>query len=492
MKKKISLLTILISVITLFSGCGSVYESHQSSYTENTSIQGVTFDAPTQIIAKATAINNIVSTEEYDGAYIYKNGVDEYVLFSMKEMLVICGPTEFDWQNNGENATTLASDDILGAWLKIDTDTEDFKTNTKNSGGIYKIVGNAHADYSVTPKNYNTFDGYFATINNGEQEYSMFVGFAQEELYSSNKDLMQHIVKSLSFNGDAINTSVDTTEEKEEVDTTGESNVSEEETVEVIETPSEDSTVETDEIPEETLIEEQSEESEENAADDSDGLNEDEEEIIATTISSDEEPEEPTEEASTDTTEENAETIEDSEPTEDNGDDEQIISENTMDLIDDSISMATVKVSTCYAPLSLGEYGQCYTLDKNGENQAQVVCVSEVFSGDEAKSLIDSMDGRKANPKEGTHFEVAKFTTTADTSNEYIDVKIEGLDGERLVYRGVSYTKRVYDLTSKEPFVCYVYYEVPNGCKEYLLELGIQTNEIEIPTANYYIKGSGK
>ena len=474
MKKIKSILSILL-VSILFVGCGSVYDSSKSGYTENTSVAGISFEMPSTYISKATAISSIVNTEDYEGTYVYKNGADEYVFFSMNEMLVICGPTSFDWKNNGENTTTLSSTDILGAWLSIDELEDGFDITSKTSNGIYKIVYNANADYSVTPTNYNTFKGFGATINDGTNEYSIFAGFVSDEIYKSNKDILKHIVKSLKFTGETVTQSTNTEENSSEevvddteaLESSGETQASEDTNIVDEDTSDENVIGDSEEVIEDTS--EDVDETAEETTDEEKEEDEAEDEEVITSQSSEDDT--------------NTETAQ--------ADDESILSDDTADLIEEAYDdVIQIKVSTVYTPLSLGEYGECYTMDKTGAQNLNAVAIIEILNGSDATNLISERNGRKTEPTVGTHFEAAKIKTTANLNNEYLDVKVEGLDGERLVYRGISYTTRAYDLlvlNNNETYETWVYYEVPNGCKEYLLEVGLQAKEVNIETASYKI-----
>ena len=63
----------------------------------------------------------------------------------------------------------------------------------------------------------------------------------------------------------------------------------------------------------------------------------------------------------------------------------------------------------------------------------------------------------------------------AKSQNElYTNIRIEGLDGERLKYHGISCTTRTYDMIYDWDSTTdlYCYYAVPDGCGEYMLECG--------------------
>ena len=66
----------------------------------------------------------------------------------------------------------------------------------------------------------------------------------------------------------------------------------------------------------------------------------------------------------------------------------------------------------------------------------------------------------------------------------YVNIKLRGNDGNNLIFEGMTYTQRTYDyfdeIQEGEVYTrCYCFYEVPKGCREYLLEFGIHDNNIE-------------
>ena len=71
-----------------------------------------------------------------------------------------------------------------------------------------------------------------------------------------------------------------------------------------------------------------------------------------------------------------------------------------------------------------------------------------------------------------------------------MNVKVKGVDGNNLVFSGVPYSSRSYEL-GKEDGIIRCFYAVPVGCHEYALECG--TSDTETPgvgnnAAYYHIK----
>jgi hypothetical protein len=132
-------------------------------------------------------------------------------------------------------------------------------------------------------------------------------------------------------------------------------------------------------------------------------------------------------------------------------------------------------------PLEAGMWGRGLARGAYGLEGVYAVRLDAVYTGQEAADLVDRYGIYKSDALEGTSFEVAVFTYTCDPTAKYMDIRIEGLDGEKLELEGNSYSMRTYDIWDEvqetEPGLysqVYVYYEVPDGCGEYLLEVGEQ------------------
>ena len=145
-----------------------------------------------------------------------------------------------------------------------------------------------------------------------------------------------------------------------------------------------------------------------------------------------------------------------------------------------------IKASTCDSPLYIGEVGCCYALNTIGDLDVAVVSLNNIYTDTQALNIVKSKHGRKESPKAGTHFEVAEIETSLDPAKDYIDVKFQGLDGKRLVYNDTSYTTRCYDL-EPDGYTIWVYYEVPDGCEVYNLQIGETPLDVVIDTTNYRV-----
>ena len=72
-------------VLLTISGCGNtLYRKNIRDYTNVTSIEGLKFELPSDVLENCTMISEIDQDIDYsDGTYLYKNGTDTYILFSI-------------------------------------------------------------------------------------------------------------------------------------------------------------------------------------------------------------------------------------------------------------------------------------------------------------------------------------------------------------------------------------------------------------------------
>ena len=131
-----------------------------------------------------------------------------------------------------------------------------------------------------------------------------------------------------------------------------------------------------------------------------------------------------------------------------------------------------------------------------------IICPKKVFRGEEAEKLImdyctttEAYDYFKA--PDGQSWEVLEYDLNyRNCENEdYVNIKLKGLDGDALRYRGIRYEARTYEMdhkmTEDGDWIrnLYVYYPVPNGCYEYCIECG-ERNSLtgeEVSAAYYHI-----
>ena len=160
---------------------------------------------------------------------------------------------------------------------------------------------------------------------------------------------------------------------------------------------------------------------------------------------------------------------------------------------------ATGTASDFYHQLKIGDVGRLEALDGSGkELKSTFVIVNDLYIKDDADKIIQEYCKTDECPYEysaapdGYSWHAIEYTLSMSPEDLYVDIKLEGLDGEKLKYRGVAASSMTHDIfyymekTEDGYSKLYCYYAVPNGCKEYTLEFGTRV-EGENSTACYEI-----
>lgn len=160
--------------------------------------------------------------------------------------------------------------------------------------------------------------------------------------------------------------------------------------------------------------------------------------------------------------------------------------------------------SDIYHMLSIGDSGSYEALRNDGSGMEKgVITINNLFAGEDAINIIKRYCNTSESPyaysdaPDGYSWHVVKYTTTLSPADIYTDIRMEGLDGEKLKYRGVAHNKRTHDIFAYEKensgkyTELYCYYAVPNGCTEYMLECGT-FGDVETDTACFYVGGFRK
>ncbi len=163
----------------------------------------------------------------------------------------------------------------------------------------------------------------------------------------------------------------------------------------------------------------------------------------------------------------------------------------------------TAYTSSPYNMLSLGDNGILSAFnDYIISYEEPIIHPVNVYRGEEAEKLIQEYcdtsgvyDYFKA--PDGQSWEVLEYDLNYKNckNEDYVNVKLKGVDAEALRYRGIRYEARTYEMDNKAiedgDWIrnLYVYYPVPNGCYEYCLECGERTSLTgdEVSAAYYHI-----
>ena len=435
LKWKVMVISAAISLLA--SGCGSsLYCEAPEDYQEITSVEGVSFSMPTFIIQTATAIADIREDGNYDKdeTYLYKNGVDRYILFNMNSAVVIVQKdTTFDILNADDKKSCIKNGGMEGI---IFSSVESVGADKE------KVIADINnAQVSVTQDLYGDYAGKIAVLTGENAEWSLFVGIPAEKINDLSKDqkkVVSLVAQSFSLMdevaGESAQNSIDESEQEKRT------------------------AVDEDEenVNQQGILEEAAADTVAHVSVESE----------AADVSADELP------ASKEAMEESA--VKNS---------KQTLHIESNQRINGSKNEPSY--STVYSMLSLGDIGIYTTANEFGQVEHECI-IEKVYIGKDAEDIIkkyctsSSAKYDYPSPPAGCSWQAVKYSVDADPDKFYTDIKLCGLDGEKLNYRGVTYTSRTHDIYSfakrqDDLFSdMYCFYAIPNGCKEYVLRVGDQ------------------
>lgn len=453
-----SVITFAVTIAMLAcSGCGSsLYENHKENYTKVTSVEGVTFDMPENFLAQATAITSISDEEDYStNTYLFKDGKSIYLMFNIGQVVVaVENQTCYRLKDATNIENAIENESLDGIWIKPQGKSLSYETEEKD--GVYKLMATVKGDVSVTTETYGLFAGKFTYVSVGDYECSMFVGVRGESydsLDSNAVSIIEHISKSLTVTdiADSLtssdSTQADTEASNQNTSETGSEPVIDEATEAVEEIPEMTESTEAVGVQDTEAIVELPTET----------VNEPETEIVEST-----EIEVPEADVENNT--------------------DNVGNENRGFTVKDNQGTTGTKYSDIYHLLKIGETGLYHAYDKDAENSLSdgEITIEQLYTGDEAVNIIKEYcnSGKSmykyTDAPVGYSWHVVRYSLSKSQNELYTNIKIEGLDGERLKYRGISCTTRTYDIIYDWDGTTdlYCYYAVPNGCKEYMLECG--------------------
>lgn len=546
---------VLAGTIMLLSGCSmgktSLYENAPSDYSIVYDVDGAQFAIPGRFISAATAVTEIREDSDFDAAwtYLYKNGEDQYMLFSMDQIVIACAKnTHFDFDEDEDKTAALDNSSIMGIWTSAVKKNLDY-TDSGDASSEYKIIANTTAEVALTTNLFGDFVGKLSSIKSGDTEWSLFAGVPGDSMNDIPKEqlsVINSIAKSLTT-GNAD------TEEITYEYSAGKADTENEEAQESSEAASSVETKEDTESKDAAADTESSEkadtgadETSKNESDDNDTEgdvkdpaaedqkeNPDEESDESSSAPESEGGEEPAGEKSSrgeskapedgnlpgrdestdgpadDDENDAADTagsVADNKDADESGDEtDQAIEEDTGSKKETSSKTITVsnqkkeeadkitgaKASSVYSLLSAGEKGSldAYS-DTNREEEKAAVTLVKTCQGSDAESLITKYAGSHDSAPVGTQWTVAVYKAdfTGLDDEPYIDVKFLGVDGEKLRHAGITYPSRTYDMDEDEDGNMMVYYAVPYNCAEYVLSFGEGSISNDRSAAYYLVK----
>lgn len=150
---------------------------------------------------------------------------------------------------------------------------------------------------------------------------------------------------------------------------------------------------------------------------------------------------------------------------------------------------STKEFSDIYNKLTIGEKGYFYTaIYENASYMINNVTIEEIYTGADAESIIkqyyetsDNALGGYQDAPDGYSWHVARYSLGNEPDKSYANIRVESTDGNRLRYEGETCTTRTYDMINnwKNKTDLYCYYAVPDGCTEYVLEVGDRKRTME-------------
>lgn len=412
----IGLLVIFIAVILIRGTAGtSSNKTAPTGYKRVYDIPGISFDINHMFIEKSTAVTEISNNINFqkNQYYLYKNGEDKYLLFNMENIVIAAQKgTLFDFTKAENKENALNDSSIVNIW---------FEKGTKKFE-IEKINDNAYvvpvlASVPINANLYGDFCGKIVVIEDPENdtEWSLFVGVPgprYDKLSNSDQDGIEAIINSFKIDNEGA--PVDNTVYAVEVNGNNSKaeKVAEEEQVKEEVAPPSDS-VEMTEKP------------------------------VSINLS-------------------NQTKIEKKDNTK-------------------------AYTSTIYKMLDLGDNGLLSAINyETQEVEFPIINVKRVYRGTEAEQLIkeycasgDSIFSYFDAPA-GCNWQAVEYDLNYRDckEKEYIDIRMVGFDDEKLKFQGMPYSMRTYNIVNKVftdgnwERSYYVFYAVPNGCKEYALRCG--------------------
>lgn len=472
---------VLIVLIVIIAGTKSKADvPAKEGYKTITDVEGIKFDVDKTLSDASTAVLEISDRIDFIDymTYSYKNGEDTYLLFNIQKFIVVAKKgTCFNFRENGVEKS-LEENSLNGIWFaptgKIPAVSAEGKPYSIEVEGQVVITNNI----------YNDFYGTLTIMTKDGEEWSLFAGVTTKGKESLG-NMVSYVTESLSFyeREDGVMENYEVS-----VDDGSFSNVTE--SIQITETvpdPGEDSRAdETVPDPVETPI--PTEKVENPATDMPEETTPPEVEEIKDIVELPEETqEEPQEEPADIPQEQPEDDVPKEEPPK-----TVTIEEDTRFSIGNnqsSIEIANDKAytSSIYFMLGIGNAGY---MDVFSEDlltlEGAFIRPVRLIDAAEAKELVDAYCKSESgcydslSAPDGCHFEAIEYDVKYSTQKDYTNIRLCGLDGDTLKFRGIAYSQRTYDIlsdTQKDGWYCgnICFYIVPNGCKEYALKCGSGT-----------------
>ena len=482
----IALIIIFLLISRLFSH--DTKADVREGYKTILDVPGVQFEIKKDLSDYSTAVMEIsksVNFIDYQ-TYSYKNGQDTYLLFNIRNFIVIVTKgTDFNFATNGVTES-LSKHSINGIWF-----SESGKDAVKTSSSSrYEVQ--VDAQVVITNAIYNDFCGTLTTLQKDGEEWTMFAGCVKGTS-KEYEDIMSYISETFCFCEDnQFIAGAYTVDEEGHFEAVPE----EQEPIQVVEKPEVDSNptvtpsdekipviTAAPEVPTETPVPTRVPEATKSPE----------------TTKAPEVTEAP---AVTNTpvptrTPEATKTPSSSLPVLETDNGTFTLKGNQKNIKKEKDKVYT---SSIYNMLSLNDTGYISIMgDETGGFQEAYVKEVKVYDAEETEKLIQThIDSGNSyytgmEAPTGTHFEAVQYQVNfLDEPATYVNISMCGLDGEDLRYRGIIYSHMTYDINENisddgDWVTGYVaFYAVPNGCDEYVIKIGDAKPDDIAYFATYY------
>ena len=527
-KKGLYILAIIVVLVFIMAAIFAISHKpeevpEEGAYKTIYDVDGISFMANTNILNRATAVSEISENMDIDREmfYVYKDQ-NTYLFFCLNEIVIAAqkGTTfHFDEYDTKEDAVGNSS--IAGLWFQVNGNKLEYED--KNP-----FIANVNGGLVISNELYADYVGQMAVITDGDTEWALYVGvpgldtkykdlssktrssistIARSLILSDEKPVIEEETYEVVVNSGVTNSGADEAASEDVIEAVNESITINSETKETAEElPS--TTEETNDIEQQTEAE--TVEIEEITSEEE--IIEDETEKVATVEESIEETTEETAETESIEIVEQTEVAGTDEPDE-NNDEKGPSAETTVASVPINLnnqkkiinrSSDKAYTSDIYAMLDLKDNGIIEEFDKDTREIVKpIINVQRVYKGQTAIKMIKDYCNNYAlynyfDAPLGCSWHIAEYYLSFEgcSTDPYIDMKLKGLDGEVLRFKGITYSKRCYDMFHEVekiedsefmgPYYCY--YAVPNGCSEYALECG--TGNIDYASdskAAYYL-----
>lgn len=402
-------------------------------------VPGCEFMIQKEYSESASVVNEIsknIDFLDYE-TYKFRNGSDLFVIFNMQRYICIVKKGTTFNLSTLKPEDSFAENSLQGIWFEP-------LTKVQKSGNTYSL--DVTAQVTITNTLYNDFTGKLITIEQDGEEWAMFTGYVHAEDEDS-IEMAKVVSSTLVAKSIEVEQMEDFTVDIE----TAQIIASNDPVEEISEEPASSST---QEPPQEPGSEEKP--------------SEDTSTPQPSSEQSQPEPTAPKEESDT---------------FEASSTQREIVADENTAYSSSKYSMLPIQ--------SIG-YMDIYNEDTKSK-EAAFIKVTKVYTEDETKEILREYSENTGNTyyeslecPEGCHYEAASYDVRyTSTSKSILSIKLLGVDGETLRYRGIPYSSKTHILTGEltESNDWYsgniVFYAVPNGCFDYSLCCGgiVSSNE---------------